>query len=44
MSIFPRFVLFYRGFGCFSAMGVQEHNQKRIAKKNRVEKFLQQKK
>jgi hypothetical protein len=25
MSVFPRFFLFYRVFGCFSAMGVQKH-------------------
>jgi hypothetical protein len=32
MSVFPRLVLFYRGFGCFSAMGVQKHYKKRFAK------------
>jgi hypothetical protein len=30
---FPRLFLFYRVFGCFSAMGVQKHYKKRFAKK-----------
>jgi hypothetical protein len=33
MSVFPRLLLFYRIFGCFSAMGVQKHYKKRFAKK-----------
>jgi hypothetical protein len=33
MSGFPRLFLFYRIFGCFSAMGVQKHYKKRFAKK-----------
>jgi hypothetical protein len=33
MSVFPRLLLFYRIFGCFSAMGVQKHCKKRFAKK-----------
>jgi hypothetical protein len=33
--------MFYRVFGCFSAMGVQKHHKKRFTEKNRVEKFLQ---
>ena len=33
MSVFPRLFLFYRVFGCFSAMGVQKHYKKRFAKK-----------
>jgi hypothetical protein len=38
---FPRFFLFYRVFGCFSAMGVQKHYtlQKNVLQKNRVERF-----
>jgi hypothetical protein len=40
MSVFPRLFLFYRVFGCFSAMGVQK-TTKTFYKKNRVEKFLQ---
>jgi hypothetical protein len=39
MSVFPRLFLFYRIFGCFSAMGVQKHH-KNVLQKNRVEKFL----
>jgi hypothetical protein len=31
---FPRFVLIYRVFGCFAAMGVQKHHKKRFAKKS----------
>jgi hypothetical protein len=31
--------MFYRVFGCFSAMGVQKHYKKRFAK-NRVERVL----
>jgi hypothetical protein len=41
MSVFPRLFLFYRVFGCFSAMGVQKHYKKTFCKKNHVEKFLQ---
>ena len=33
MSVFPRLFLFYRIFGCFSAMGVQKHHKKRFTKK-----------
>jgi hypothetical protein len=37
--------LFYRGFGCFSAMGVQKHYKKRFAKeivsKSFYKKFAQ---
>jgi hypothetical protein len=33
MSGFPRLVLFYRVFGCFSAMGVQKPRRKRFYKK-----------
>jgi hypothetical protein len=33
MSVFPRLFLFYRVFGCFSAMGVQKHNKKCCTKK-----------
>jgi hypothetical protein len=44
MSVFPRFFLFYRGFGCFSAMGVQKYYKKRFYKKHRVEKFSRTKK
>jgi hypothetical protein len=33
MSVFPRLFLFYRIFGCFSAMGVQKHYKKRFTKK-----------
>jgi hypothetical protein len=33
MSVFPRLFLFYRVFGCFSAMGVQKHYKKRFTKK-----------
>jgi hypothetical protein len=40
MSVFPRFVLFYRFLGGFLAMGLQKHYKKRCAKKSR-EKFLQ---
>jgi hypothetical protein len=40
MSVFPRLFLFYRVFGCFSAMRVQKRHKKRLPK-NRVEKFLQ---
>jgi hypothetical protein len=32
MSFFPRLFLFYRVFGCFSAMAVQKHYKKRFAK------------
>jgi hypothetical protein len=32
MSGFPRLFLFYRVFGCFSAMRVQKHHKKRCAK------------
>jgi hypothetical protein len=32
---------FYRGYGCFSAMGVQKHYKKTFCKTNRVEKLLQ---
>jgi hypothetical protein len=32
MSVFPRFFLFYRVFGCFSAMGVQKHHKKLCTK------------
>ena len=32
MSVFPRLFLFYRIFGCFSAMGVQKHYKKHFAK------------
>jgi hypothetical protein len=32
-SVFPRLFLFYRVFGCFSAMGVQKHYKKRFTKK-----------
>jgi hypothetical protein len=32
MSNFPRRLLFYRGIGCFSAMGVQKHNKKCFTK------------
>jgi hypothetical protein len=32
MSVFPRLFWFYRGFGCFSAMGVQKQYKKRFAK------------
>jgi hypothetical protein len=39
MSVSPRLFLFYRVFGCFSAMGVQKHYKKRY-QKNRVEKFF----
>jgi hypothetical protein len=38
MSVFPRFVLFYRVLGCFSAMGVQEH-RKKVLPKNLVDFF-----
>jgi hypothetical protein len=42
MTVFPRLFLFYRVFGCFSAMGVQAKTlQKMFCKKNRVEKFVQ---
>jgi hypothetical protein len=34
MSVFPRFFLFYRGFGCFSVMGVQKHSKTRCTKKS----------
>ena len=34
MSVFPRLLLFYRVFGCFSAMGVQKHYKKRFTKKS----------
>jgi hypothetical protein len=40
MSVFPRLFLFYRVFGCFSAMGVQNHCKKRFTKKI-VRKVLQ---
>jgi hypothetical protein len=40
MSVFPRFILCYRVFGCLSAMGVQKHYKKRFAK-TRVETFVQ---
>jgi hypothetical protein len=43
MSVFPRFVWFYRVFGCFAAMGVQKHNNNRFAKKNVSKGFLQKK-
>jgi hypothetical protein len=33
MSVFPRLFLFYRVFGCFSAMEVQKHYKKRFTKK-----------
>jgi hypothetical protein len=33
MTVFPRLFLFYRVFGCFSAMGLQKHYKKRFAKK-----------
>jgi hypothetical protein len=33
MSVFPRLFMFYRVFGCFSAMGVQKHYKKRFTKK-----------
>jgi hypothetical protein len=36
MSGFPRLLLFYRVFGCFSATGVQKHYKKHSTK-NRVE-------
>jgi hypothetical protein len=32
-KVFPRLFCFYRGFGCFLAMGVQKHNKKRSAQK-----------
>jgi hypothetical protein len=32
MSVFPQISLFYRVFGCFSAMGVHKHTKKRFAK------------
>jgi hypothetical protein len=32
MSVFPRLLLFYRGFGCFSAMGVQRFAKKIVSK------------
>jgi hypothetical protein len=32
MSVFPRLFLFYRVFGCFSAMAVQKHYKKRFTK------------
>jgi hypothetical protein len=32
MSVFPRLPLFYRVFGCFSAMRVQKHTKKRFTK------------
>jgi hypothetical protein len=38
---FSHFFLFYRVFGCFSAMGVKKYYKKRFAKNNRVEKFVQ---
>jgi hypothetical protein len=34
MSVFSRLFLFYRVFGCFSAMGVQKHYKKRPAKQS----------
>jgi hypothetical protein len=37
MSVFPRFLLFYRVFEYFSAMGVQKYH-KNFVQKNRVEK------
>jgi hypothetical protein len=41
MSVFPRFALFYRVFGCFSAMGVQKHYEKRFAKQVVLKSFCQ---
>jgi hypothetical protein len=34
VSFFLDFVLFYRVFGCFSAMRVQKHHKKRFTKKS----------
>jgi hypothetical protein len=42
MSVFPRLFLFYRIFGCFSAMGVQKHYKKRFAKKSLRKCFTKQ--
>jgi hypothetical protein len=39
MSVPPR--LFYRGFGCFSAMGFQKHKKKRFAKEIVSKSFYQ---
>jgi hypothetical protein len=39
MTVFPRLFLFYRVFGCFSAMGVQKHYKKRFAKKIMSKRF-----
>jgi hypothetical protein len=36
-------ILLFRGFGCFSAMGVQKHYKKRFAKRNHVETFFTKK-
>jgi hypothetical protein len=33
VSVFPRLLLVYRVFGCFSAMGIQKHYKKRFANK-----------
>jgi hypothetical protein len=41
VSFSSTFFLFYRVFGCFSAMGVQKHTQKTFCKKHRVEEFVQ---
>jgi hypothetical protein len=38
MSVFPR-LFFYRVFGCFSAIGVQKHYQKRFTKKILSKRF-----
>jgi hypothetical protein len=34
MLVFPGLFLFYRGFGCFLATGVQKHHKQRFAKKS----------
>jgi hypothetical protein len=41
MPVFLRLLIFYRVFGCFSAMGVQKHYKKRFAKNNVSKGFLQ---
>jgi hypothetical protein len=42
MSVFPRLLLLYRVFWCFSAMGVQKHYKKRFTKKSCRKSFEKQ--
>jgi hypothetical protein len=41
MSVLPRLFLFYRIFGCFSAMEVKKHHKKHFTKKIVSKSFYQ---